>query len=346
MKKILVIEDNANIRENIVEILEWGEYKVIAADNGKKGMELAVSEKPDLIICDIMMPGLNGYGVLHVLSKEPETATIPFIFLTAKADRTDMRKGLEMGADDYLTKPFHASDLLSAIESRFRKSDLMKNEFGNSAEGISDPTSQVKLLSDDREEVVYSKKANIYDQGHRPVYLYYVISGKVKTYRINQDGKELISGMYSEGDYFGYLPLLEEQTYQDTAQALEDTKVMLIPKIDFLHLIDSNPDISNKFIKLLANDISERESELLKLAYNSLRKRVADGLLLVNKLYKSKESKNPHINLSRRDLAKIIGTANETLIRTLADFKNEKLIDIVNAKIVIRDEDKLAQMPN
>ena len=110
MKKILLIEDNKDVRENTAEILRLAPYEVVTAKNGKEGVELAQSEKPDLIICDIMMPVLDGHGVLHLLSKNEETSGIPFIFLTAKAERSDFRKGMEMGADDYLTKPFEVVD--------------------------------------------------------------------------------------------------------------------------------------------------------------------------------------------------------------------------------------------
>src|SRR4051812_33462814 len=106
MKKILLIEDSREMRENTAEILELANYNVITAANGKIGVEYAVKELPDLIICDIMMPELDGYGVLYMLGKNPATASIPFIFLTAKAEKTDLRKGMSMGADDYLTKPF------------------------------------------------------------------------------------------------------------------------------------------------------------------------------------------------------------------------------------------------
>ena len=105
-KQVLIIEDNTDIRENIVEILELADFTVLQANNGKIGVDLALKNKPDIILCDIMMPDLDGYGVLYMLNKNPETATIPFIFLTAKAERVDLRKGMEMGADDYLTKPF------------------------------------------------------------------------------------------------------------------------------------------------------------------------------------------------------------------------------------------------
>ena len=124
MKKILLIEDNDHIRENTSEILEMSNYKVFSAENGKTGVELALREKPDLIICDIMMPVLDGYGVLHMVQKNTTTRNIPFIFLTAKTERSDLRKGMELGADDYITKPFSGTELLNAVEGRLKKADL------------------------------------------------------------------------------------------------------------------------------------------------------------------------------------------------------------------------------
>jgi CRP/FNR family cyclic AMP-dependent transcriptional regulator len=112
MKKILVIEDNIEVRENIAEILELSNYEVVTAENGKRGVELSLQHTPDLIICDIMMPELDGYGVLHLLNKHIETYGIPFIFLTAKSEKTDLRKGMEMGADDYITKPFDGIEIV------------------------------------------------------------------------------------------------------------------------------------------------------------------------------------------------------------------------------------------
>src|SRR5688500_9765919 len=136
MKKVLLIEDNPEVRENTSEILSLANYNVISAENGKMGVELAQKEKPDLIICDIMMPELDGYGVLHILSKNEQTANIPFIFLTAKTEKTDIRKGMNLGADDYLTKPFDDTELLNAIEARLRKNAMQQKQYEVSVEGL------------------------------------------------------------------------------------------------------------------------------------------------------------------------------------------------------------------
>ncbi|NOR86745.1 MAG: response regulator [Bacteroidales bacterium] len=122
MKKILVIEDTANVRENICEILETEEYEVHSAENGKLGLELAANIQPDLVLCDIMMPVMDGYEVLKEMRKNIATSTVPFIFLTAKNTRTDQRAGMELGADDYIPKPFTIEELLGAVSMRLKRS--------------------------------------------------------------------------------------------------------------------------------------------------------------------------------------------------------------------------------
>src|ERR1035441_9605056 len=124
MKKILLIEDNSDTGAKIAEILELANYDVTTAPDGKEGVKHAQELVPDLIICDIMMPELDGYGVLHILGKDPKTARIPFIFLTAKAEKSDMRKGMNLGADDYISKPFDDTELLDAVEVRLKKNDF------------------------------------------------------------------------------------------------------------------------------------------------------------------------------------------------------------------------------
>jgi CRP-like cAMP-binding protein/CheY-like chemotaxis protein len=352
MKKILLIEDNIDVRENTAEILILANYEVITAKNGKEGVELALSAKPDLIICDIMMPTLDGYGVLHMLSKNSETATIPFIFLTAKAERSELRKGMDMGADDYLTKPFDSTDLLSAIESRLRKSEITKTEYAKSKEGFNEfldgakEFEDLKKLSEENEVRTLKKKDSIYFEGNYPKGIFFINKGKIKTFRSNDQGKEFITALYKEGDFFGYLALLEESKYSDSASALEDAEVCMIPKEQFYTLIYKNAEISRKFIKMISDNLEEKEEQLLQLAYNSVRKRVAEALVTLCKRYQKEGDKNFSMNMPREDLANLAGTATETTIRTLSDFKDEGLIEIKGSTIVVREYEKLAKMKN
>jgi len=123
MKKILVIEDEPEMRRNITTLLRYHEYEPIAAGNGREGVETARREKPDLILCDVMMPELDGHAVLQALQTDASLALIPFIFLTAKGEKDDLRSGMNLGADDYLTKPVANADLIRAIEARLRRSE-------------------------------------------------------------------------------------------------------------------------------------------------------------------------------------------------------------------------------
>ena len=194
-KKVLVIEDNEEMRDNIVELLELSNYTVFDAANGKDGVKLAIKELPQIIICDIMMPGMDGYEVLYLLSQNPATSVIPFIFLTAKTEKSDFRKGMNMGADDYLTKPFEEMELLEAIERRLKKFEQLQNERKEGVESFLVEASKYKSLEslkENRKTRTYEKKESIFKEGDFPHYLYCILSGKVKTFKINTDGKQFI----------------------------------------------------------------------------------------------------------------------------------------------------------
>ena len=213
MKTILLIEDNEDIRSNTAEILELSNYRVIVAENGKIGVEKALEYRPDLIVCDIMMPVLDGYGVLHAIHKNETIKNTPFIFLTARSERNDFRKGMELGADDYISKPFSATELLDAIDSRLKKIDLLKHELSPGLEGLqyliqsSFGKDVLQSLTEDRNINTYKKKQTIYSEGNHPNRLYYVLKGKVKVYKRNEEGKELVTDLYSPGDFLGYIAL-------------------------------------------------------------------------------------------------------------------------------------------
>jgi DNA-binding response OmpR family regulator len=351
MKKILIIDDNERVRENIAEILELSKFTVLRASDGKEGLSMALKELPDLIICDIMMPELDGYGVLHLLNKHIETNAIPFIYLTAKSEKEDFRKGMELGADDYIVKPFDSTELLKAVEMRLKKTESLKEHLRTSVNTISEfidvakQSENITLISDEREIYDFKKKHVIYSEGEKPKFLYHVISGKVKIYKTNNEGKELITAICGQGDFFGYIQLLEQFTYTENAETLENVQLMLIPKEDFITLITNDAQVSKQFIKIITKNIMEKEEGLVNLAYNSLRRKVAFGLIQVLDKYKRDENQKEIIELSRENLAKALGVATESLIRTLADFKSEKLIDIQPHKIIILNEKKLRELP-
>ncbi len=171
MKKILLIEDDSALRENTAELLELSGFKVFTAPNGKIGIEKAKNESPNIIICDIMMPEIDGYGVLEAIASEEKTKHIPFIFLSAKTEHKEIRKGMDMGADDYLTKPFDEEELLSAVESRLAKATILamrKNSKEDQAEDDENPRNLNQLKNffcDEGELANYKKGETIYQKG-------------------------------------------------------------------------------------------------------------------------------------------------------------------------------------
>ena len=350
MKSILLIEDNPDILDNTAEILSLAGYKVYTAENGKIGVELAIQHIPDLVVCDIMMPVLDGFGVLHMMQRNEALQDIPFIFLTAKTERMDFRKGMEMGADDYITKPFSGTDLLHAIESRLKKSSLKKQTFQPNLQGLNklmyEATGKdsLKSLAEGRNTDKFKKKQCIYSEGNHPGRLYFIQKGKIKTFKRNDDGKELVVDLYNEGDFLGYIALLEGTIYKETAEAMEECEIAIIPRDEFEELLHNNVDVAAQFIRMMAGNIAAKEQQLLGLAYNSLRKKVAEALISLYKKYNKASGPEFFIDISRDNLAAIAGTATESLIRTLGDFREEKLIEIKDGTIIILNEKKLSTL--
>ncbi len=346
MNRILVIEDNEEVRENLVEILSLSGYEVSDAANGKIGVELAVAQPPDLILCDIMMPVLDGFGVLNILSKRPATAAVPFVFLTAKTEKEDFRRGMNLGADDYITKPFYKDELLQVIETRLRKNVQLKKQFDRTEAGLSafiDEArgyNQMKKLSEDRRTKNFKKREIIFEEEEYPRYLFFIQEGKVKVFKTNDDGKEYIISIHGKGDFFGYLDLIKEDRYTESATAMEETRLSLIPKEDFFTLLNGNRDVASQLIKMLANNMVEKEEQLLNLAYNSVRRRVANALL-----YLIEKEGKPEVSILRDDLARIVGTAKESVIRMLTEFREDGYIKIESGVIQIVDRQKLESIP-
>ncbi|WP_017651578.1 two-component system response regulator [Fortiea contorta] len=177
MTKILVIEDEELVRENLLDLLEAENFDTIAAPNGQIGVNLAFSEFPDLILCDVMMPEIDGYRVLSTLRQDPITATIPFIFLTAKSAKSDFRQGMDMGADDYLTKPFTRAELLSAIMNRLEKQATLKKYLLTTQTALKTLSPRMQLLEMNLSRIVQEKKFQEFELSYQPIID--IASGKI-----------------------------------------------------------------------------------------------------------------------------------------------------------------------
>lgn len=336
--RILLIEDDEDVRENVAEILELSDYEVHTAVNGVEGVKLANSVNPDLIICDVMMPEMDGYSVLYTLAKNPDFVQVPFIFLTAKTEKEDQRKGMRLGADDYLTKPFESTELLETVETRLRKTSMIKEVYSKSLEGIADLAKDSgssmnfdQILAESK-SVKYRKKDVIYREGALPNQIYYVVNGKVKTIKLHEDGKELIVDIFNAGDFFGHVAAMTETEYCHSAICLEDCEIVSIPTEKFAELLKSNADVTAKLINILAGNVRDKEIEMLEIAYGTVRSRVAEGLIKISENYRDEIEKG--LPLTREEIAQFIGIATETLIRTLSDFKEEGYVISEGKRVV------------
>jgi CheY-like chemotaxis protein len=349
MAKILIIEDNKEVRENTEEILELAGHDVSTAENGKVGVQVAKAELPDLIICDIMMPMLDGYGVLHILSTDPHTSRIPFIFLSAKANPQDVRKGMGLGADDYLTKPFEESDLLRTIEIRLKKNDSLKELFDNADRGLDTFLENAGIIEELEANNIalqrksFEPKQMIYRQDDPAYFIYMIESGKVKTYRSTQEAKELITRINGPGDFIGHADVLQGEEYSEFAEAMEKVSMQRIDRADFLSLVEKNRIVAASLIKLLASDKLDQEKRLLDMAYHSVRIRLRNTLLSLEEKA-TPVAQGYAIHMSREELSSILGTSTETVIRTLSEFKKEGLLTLDKNEVCVTDKARLEDM--
>lgn len=341
---ILLIDDNADTLDAISAILQLAHYTVSTATNGKDGVDKALKLVPDLILCDIIMPGLDGFGVLHILRNNPETERIPFIFISARAERSDVRTGMNLGADDYITKPFDGSDLLSVIEMRLKRSQRLQSPLPLRETSPQSHFTDIVDRTDGKRMIrMFRRRDLLFMEGQHPSEMYRIEKGVVKTYKVNFDGKELITGIHRAGDFVGFIPLLEDKAYNENAEAMEPVEVSVIQKHEFICLIYEDKSVAKKFIHELAKNVEEMGNRLMDIAYLSVRQRVARALLSLEE-NSAANRENKVIRIPRRDISNIVGTAVESLNRTLADLKDEKVIEISDEGLVIINKEKLSRV--
>ncbi|ASO06500.1 response regulator [Arenibacter algicola] len=349
MKKILLIEDDTVLRETTAELLELSDFEVRTAADGKNGIQMAKEYMPDVIVCDIMMPEIDGYGVLSTLSQDKHTKSIPFIFLSAKTERKDVRKGMELGADDYLTKPFKETELIGAIESRLARMAILNDTEANAKNikkrsGIKMETiHELKNYIDDNgSDYSFEIEENIYREGTYSNTVYLILKGTVKTHILDQKGKELITGIYKADDFFGFTSFTSNTLHKEHATAMTKVQLVGIPTIELEPLLRENHELTMELMQILSENLTEAKAQLLAMAYGSVRRKTAGTLLkFAEKLQKDS---NGNILVLRSDLASVAGMATETMIRTLSSFKKEGLIDIENHRIRIVDVNGLDQV--
>ncbi len=350
MKHVLLIEDDLVLRENTAELLELSGYKVTVASDGLEAVEIALKKLPDIIVCDIMMPELDGYGVLNTLSKNSDTKYIPFIFLSAKTEHQDVRKGMNMGADDYITKPFDEEELISAIESRLAKRAILKDLRGEKNSSNDDlnesevnPIQDLKTLFNNNGEVFnYVTNDIIFKEGNNSNYIYLINKGVVKCYKLDEQGKELTTALYREGDLFGYTSFTQNGPYQETAAVIKDVEIVGITKNALKSILDKNHKVALELIQCLTDDLSGIKEQLLQMAYSTVNKKTAATIIR----FAEKMNRKPEdpLKISRSDLASVAGIATETLIRTMSDFKRQGIIKMEGRNIKIVDIQKLKHM--
>lgn len=343
--RVVVIEDNKDMLENIVEILELNDFEVYPFSDGREALKQLEMINPDAIVCDIMMPKIDGYTIYAELQKNENLKHIPFIFLTAKSDKQDVRKGMNLGADDYITKPFEEKDLVEALKKRIEKKNSIyqwvEKKLNTIEKWLSEISVEKTLKQPENRRIRHLKtKETLFQQGDPAYFLYLLKKGKIKESKLAEDGKELITHIYQSGEFIGYVDLILQQTHTNEAVALEDSEVVLIPSDEFYQLLNKNAHIAEEFIKLLAGQSQEKEKKLIELAYQSVRKRIAIALLELAKIQQSNTFK-----ASRQDLAAMAGTAVETAIRILSEFNKDGYIQSKGSTITLLQPEKLKNLP-
>lgn len=344
MKTILYIEDDPVLRENTREMLEFSNFKVLTAQNGKIGVDLALKHGPDIILCDIIMPVWNGYKVFKVLKENQLTHSTPFIFVSSKLDKEDIRKGMNLGADDYITKPFEEKELINTIYSRLEKfpqlqethSIPLKNTAFAPVNNFNDLKDYIELNGECYE---FKRKSIIYREDENANYIYLLEDGIVKNYKMDEYGKELITGLYKKGDLLGFYSFGSSTLYAETCTALEDGMAYRILSQKFRKLLKLNPGLTLELADLFSENLINLRKHLLDTAYGSVLKKTTYTILQFAE--NIQETPQDSIKISRSDLANVAGISTESLIRSLSQLKKDKLIDIEGRNIKILDLKKL-----
>ena len=349
MRKIAFIGHLGEGLPNIPEILNIAGYEVHHAEDGKAGVHLIMDKLPDMIISTIQLAYLDGLSLLHVIRKHLPLICTPIVFISQTDSKEDVRRVMTAGADDCIAAPFTETELLYVVECRLKKADMLNTFLEQKASaGNGVGHSEKKVLEeflDGRSLHRFGRNQCIYKEGQAPKYLYFIKNGKVRLVKSSSDGKDLVTDLCGEGDFLGHTALIQNTHYRESAESIDAAELILVPRSDFQQLLKENLVLSYKFNQILATTLTHKNSHLVGIAYNSLRQKVAEALLLVKNKYSATQQDNFAIQMNREVLANIAGTAKESLIRTLSDFKSERLIEVGSDGVIkIVNEKRLQVM--
>jgi len=345
MKRILIIENNVNLLSSYKEVLKKAGFNAIIALHGDTGINEAITKMPDLILCNTSVPYIDGFGVLAVLSKNPATAHIPFIFVSPTSKSANLRKGMDMGADDFIMHPFRNNELIKAVEARFNKSKLRGHANEALIDSPDDAFLNEKGIEQLQETILQSnfrrikKKQTLYYEGDYNQGIYFLKEGCIKTFKINSDGRELITNIYNSNSFIGLDYLMIDGPLCENAEAIECCSVYFITKKIILDLLNTDVKLNHYIIKWLSNDLVHKKGRLVELAYESVRKRLSKVIIQLNK----DSFPINKVEISRDELAGLAGVASETVSRILTDFKQLGLIERNGNFINITNQEGLSR---
>lgn len=344
---ILVIDDMQDVRENIGELLELSGYHVVQASDGYEGIRKAKQHNPDLILCDIMMPGIDGYGVAEILGRQEETNHIPLIYLTAKAEPSDFKKGLQKGAIDYITKPFESDELIESISLRIRQhqhqkpADLGDVEWQNwiaylqSEHPLDDHGSPLSILT-------LSAEQTLFEQDDQALWVYFVQEGAIRWESTDAGGRTVCHHLSRPGDFLGWAPGFHLGAYSHTAIALSPSRVVRLSAKQLQETLLSKPGMALTWGQAQLQASQLVVEDMMGMLYGNARENVARVLLRFAEFKGGQWT----VNMPRETLAKSIGIAYETVIRTLSQFKAEGLVTAKGRRITLCDKAQLEAVFN
>ena len=344
---IVVIEDQEAVRENLAETLELDGYRVVAAADGHEGVRAVREHSPHLVLCDVMMPRLDGFGVLKILRDDDATRHIPLVFLTARAEREDLRRGMNLGAADYVTKPFFQDELLTVVRERVlpegSPGDAPAAPRGNGPGAAGEVDAMLAELQARGRERGYDERAPIYFRGDPTRAVGRVLEGRVRLYRETAFDKALTIDTVGAGGWFGIDDALAGGAHALTAAAHPRARVALVEVAELRGALARRPELWWWLGGQLAQDLSLRGEQLLQIAYFSVRKRVAEFLL---RAAGRANAASPRADLRREDIAEAVGTTPESVTRVLTEFRRDGLVALGGpGEIELADRDGLAAVP-